>query len=48
MACAASTEPAGQFDLDAPWQLAAQVRVTPEPSASLLYHFPRHSGSSRS
>ena len=30
MACAASTEPAGPFDLDAPWRLDAQVRVRPE------------------
>src|SRR5258708_12342638 len=39
MACAASTEPAGQFDLDAPWQLDAQVRVRPEAFGALLYHF---------
>jgi putative mycofactocin binding protein MftB len=38
MACAASTEPAG-FDLDAPWQLDAQVRVRPEAFGALLYHF---------
>jgi mycofactocin biosynthesis protein MftB len=39
MACAASTEHPGQFDLDAPWQLAAQVRVRPEAFGALLYHF---------
>ena len=39
MACAASTEPVGQFDLDAPWQLDAQVRVRPEAFGALLYHF---------
>jgi putative mycofactocin binding protein MftB len=35
--------PAGQhrarFDLDAPWQLAAQVRLRPEAFGALLYHF---------
>ena len=39
MACAASTEPAGQFDLDAPWRLDAQVRVRSEAFGALLYHF---------
>ena len=39
MACAASTEHAGGFDLDAPWQLDAQVRVRPEAFGALLYHF---------
>ena len=39
MACAASTEPAGQFDLDAPWQLDTQVRIRPEAFGALLYHF---------
>ena len=39
MACAASTEPAAPFDLDAPWQLDAQVRVRPEAFGALLYHF---------
>ena len=40
MACAASTDPApGQFDLDAPWQLAAQVSLRPEAFGALLYHF---------
>jgi len=39
MACAASTEPAGRFDLDAPWRLDAQVRVRPEEFGALLYHF---------
>jgi putative mycofactocin binding protein MftB len=40
MACAASTDPGpGQFDLDAPWQLAAQVRIRPEAFGALLYHF---------
>jgi putative mycofactocin binding protein MftB len=39
MACAASTEPTGQFDLDAPWQLDAQVRLRPEAFGALLYHF---------
>ena len=39
MACAASTEPVGQFDLDAAWQLDAQVRVRPEAFGALLYHF---------
>ena len=39
MACAASTEPGGQFDLDAPWRLDAQVRVRPEAFGALLYHF---------
>src|SRR5438552_16870105 len=39
MACAASTEPAGPFDLDAPWRLDAQVRVRPEAFGALLYHF---------
>jgi putative mycofactocin binding protein MftB len=27
------------FDLDAPWQLDAQVRVRPEAFGALLYHF---------
>jgi putative mycofactocin binding protein MftB len=27
------------FDLDAPWQLAAQVQVRPERFGALLYHF---------
>ncbi len=35
MACAASTE----FDLDAAWRLAPQVRVRPERFGALLYHF---------
>ncbi len=35
MACAVSTE----FDLDAAWQLAPQVRVRPERFGALLYHF---------
>jgi len=39
MACAASTEPVGQFDLDAPWRLDARVRVRPEAFGALLYHF---------
>jgi putative mycofactocin binding protein MftB len=39
MACVASTEPTGQFDLDAPWQLDAQVRLRPEAFGALLYHF---------
>ena len=49
MACAASTEPAANgpaatgalapFDLDAPWRLAAAVRVRPEAFGALLYHF---------
>jgi mycofactocin biosynthesis protein MftB len=40
MACAASTDPVPeQFDLDAPWQLAAQVSLRPEAFGSLLYHF---------
>jgi mycofactocin biosynthesis protein MftB len=40
MACAASTDPVpGQFDLDAPWQLAPQVRLRPEAFGALLYHF---------
>ena len=39
MACAASTEPAARFDLDAPWRLDAQVRVRPEEFGALLYHF---------
>ena len=39
MACAASTEPTAQFDLDAPWRLDAQVRVRPEAFGALLYHF---------
>jgi len=40
MACAASTDPGpGQFDLDAPWQLAAQVSLRPEAFGALLYHF---------
>jgi mycofactocin biosynthesis protein MftB len=39
MACAASTDPTGQFDLDAPWQLDAQVRLRPEAFGALLYHF---------
>ena len=40
MACAASTDPVpGQFDLDAPWQLAAQVSLRPEAFGALLYHF---------
>ena len=39
MACAASTEPVGRFDLDAPWRLDAQVRVRPEVFGALLYHF---------
>ena len=39
MACAASTEPARQFDLDAPWRLDPQVRVRPEAFGALLYHF---------
>jgi putative mycofactocin binding protein MftB len=39
MACAASTDRVGQFDLDAPWQLDAQVRVRPEAFGALLYHF---------
>jgi putative mycofactocin binding protein MftB len=37
-----STEPAqrqARFDLDAPWQLAAQVRLRPEAFGALLYHF---------
>jgi len=29
----------GQFDLDAPWQLAAQVSLRPEAFGALLYHF---------
>jgi len=28
-----------QFDLDTPWQLAAQVQVRPERFGALLYHF---------
>jgi len=40
MACAASTDPApGRFDLDTPWQLAAQVSIRPEAFGALLYHF---------
>jgi mycofactocin biosynthesis protein MftB len=40
MACAASTDPvSGPFDLDAPWQLAPQVRLRPEAFGALLYHF---------
>ena len=40
MACAASTDPAaGRFDLDAPWQLAAQVSLRSEAFGALLYHF---------
>ena len=39
MACAASTEHPGPFDLDAPWRLAAQVQVRPEAFGALLYHF---------
>jgi len=39
MACAASTEPAGQFDMDAPWRLDDEVRVRPEAFGALLYHF---------
>jgi putative mycofactocin binding protein MftB len=39
MACAASTDRGGQFDLDAPWQLDARVRVRPEAFGALLYHF---------
>jgi len=44
MACAASTEPPATeppapFDLDAPWRLAAAVRVRPEAFGALLYHF---------
>ncbi len=39
MACAASTEPAGQFDMDAPWRLDDRVRVRPEAFGALLYHF---------
>ena len=27
------------FDLDTPWQLAAQVQVRPERFGALLYHF---------
>lgn len=37
MACAASTE--AEFDFDAAWQVAAQVRVRPERFGALLYHF---------
>jgi putative mycofactocin binding protein MftB len=33
-----STSPA-RFDLDAPWQLAAQVSLRPEAFGALLYHF---------
>ena len=40
MACAVSTErPRASFDLDAAWQLAAQVQVRPERFGALLYHF---------
>ena len=40
MACAASTDPVPeQFDLDAPWQLAAQVSLRPEAFGALLYRF---------
>lgn len=39
MACAASIEPAGQFDMDAPWRLDDRVRVRPEAFGALLYHF---------
>ena len=39
MACAASTEQAVPFDLDARWRLAAQVQVRPEAFGALLYHF---------
>jgi mycofactocin biosynthesis protein MftB len=39
MACAVSTEPPAPFDLDAPWRLAGQVQVRPEPFGALLYHF---------
>jgi mycofactocin biosynthesis protein MftB len=28
-----------RFDLDAPWQLAGQVRLRPEAFGALLYHF---------
>jgi len=31
--------PPEQFDLDAAWQLAAQVKVRPERFGALLYHF---------
>jgi putative mycofactocin binding protein MftB len=35
-----STETApGQFDVDAPWQLAPQVQARPERFGALLYHF---------
>jgi putative mycofactocin binding protein MftB len=35
-----STDPgAARFDLDAAWQLAAQVQARPERFGALLYHF---------
>ncbi len=39
MACAASTNSAGPFDLDAAWRLAPQVQLRPERFGALAYHF---------
>ena len=38
-ACAASTDSAQAFDLDAAWQLDPRVSVRPERFGALLYHF---------